>query len=209
MGQNFQQSDIPPPDHPAVEKDWHKQIPSDQRSRLIGKLFKALCPPSPDSADTHDQRIKYLITFAWKVEKEMFETANDKEMYYHLLAEKIYKIKKELQEKNNRRLNEQQMSGRQLDSVGYEYTGQQQQSEPQPNPMLQMKPLMTSTPIPVQTTHKGNRSSGIITTMPIKRVHNEEPNDTQDSVNSDSEPLLKQMMVESGCTGLEPHFRIK
>jgi E1A/CREB-binding protein len=40
------------------------------------------------------------------VEKDMFDSAHDKEAYYHMLAEKMFKIQKELQDKKNRRLNE-------------------------------------------------------------------------------------------------------
>lgn len=70
-------------------------------------IFKALFPyPGPEAV--HDQRIRDLFTYARKAEKDFFEAAPDKEAYLHMLAEKINKIQKELEERKKWRMNEQQ-----------------------------------------------------------------------------------------------------
>ena len=52
-----------------------------------------------DPLALQDRRVASVIQYAMKVEKAMFETATSREEYYQLLAEKIYRIRKELEER--------------------------------------------------------------------------------------------------------------
>ena len=65
-----------------------------------------------------------LIQYAMKVEKAMFETATSRETYYQLLAEKIYRIRKELEERKKMRM-EMEKRRPQMGEGGRTYTQQQ------------------------------------------------------------------------------------
>ncbi|XP_011185823.2 histone acetyltransferase p300 [Zeugodacus cucurbitae] len=93
------------------ERNWREMVTADQRKLLVNKFVLAIMP-NPDPLTRADRRFSCLVDYAEKVERDYYEAAKSREEYHLLLAEKIYKINKNLEEKRmERQMQQQQQAG--------------------------------------------------------------------------------------------------
>jgi len=86
-----------------ITKPWHQEVAPELRNYLVNKLVQNFRFSKP----ANDTRTVKLFEFARKVEVSMYEEAGSRLEYLYLIADKIYKMKKELNEKR-RRINQSQ-----------------------------------------------------------------------------------------------------
>jgi len=102
----------------SINKEWQRRVTSEMRNHLVQKIITALIPIT-DTGAVRDKRIINLANYARRVENETFEIANNQEEYFHKLAEKIYKIQKELEDRREKkRLQDMQLAAQISSTTG-------------------------------------------------------------------------------------------
>ncbi|CAF2677876.1 unnamed protein product [Rotaria sp. Silwood2] len=79
----------------TINKEWQRHVTQEMRQHLVQKIITELLPITNTGA-IRDTSIINLADYARYLENETFEIANSHEEYFHKLAEKIYKLQKEL-----------------------------------------------------------------------------------------------------------------
>merc|ERR1712168_510832 len=95
---------------PKITKPWHQEVGPELRDYLVNKLVQNMFP-KVKKVPSNDTRISKLFAFARKIEVSMLEEADSRLEYLHLIAVKIYWIRKDLEEKRRRIYQPQGMPG--------------------------------------------------------------------------------------------------
>jgi hypothetical protein len=85
---------------PFSAKEWQQQLQPDHRNHLVKKIVAALLNTvQQDGRSLPPDRLSAVTSYAQQTEAETFNTAISHEDYFHRLAERIYKIQKDYEEK--------------------------------------------------------------------------------------------------------------
>ena len=81
-------------------KEWQQKLHQDHRSHLVKKIATALLNTiQQDNQPLSSDRLAAITNYAQKTEADTYNTATSHEDYFQRLAERIYKIQKDYEEK--------------------------------------------------------------------------------------------------------------
>lgn len=84
------------------QTEWQQSVSNDLRNDSVHKVFQAIYP-TPDRAAMLNKRLCNVVTFAKKVEGDVFDMAQSRAQYDCLLADKIVSIRNEFKQKIQKR----------------------------------------------------------------------------------------------------------
>jgi len=92
----------------GVIEDWRLSVTQELRNHLRFNFVQAIFPVPDLVTALNDPRVNNLLNYARQVETDFYDSANCREEYHQLLAEKIQNIQQQLEEKRQQRLQKQQ-----------------------------------------------------------------------------------------------------
>ena len=91
-----------------LAKEWQQQLQQDHRTHLVKKIVSSIMTTIQQDPQTiSPERLTTITNYAQKTETETYNTATSHEDYFQRLAERIYRIRKDYDEKQM--LKKQQM----------------------------------------------------------------------------------------------------
>ncbi|KAM7136587.1 uncharacterized protein WM277_015928 isoform 2-T2 [Molossus nigricans] len=108
MGQPQPEMTSTQPSSTGIRMPWHEDITQDIRNNFVQQLVQAIFPV-PDPVASQDRSTENTIAHARGIENNVYESANNREEYYHLLTERINQLQEEREERERARLQRQNM----------------------------------------------------------------------------------------------------
>lgn len=82
-------------------KEWQQVLKDEERMHLRNKLVLSQLMYTPDPTILHDNQMIEMNAFAKQIECMMYEMASSRSEYYHMVAEKMYEIQKNLEKQHD------------------------------------------------------------------------------------------------------------
>jgi hypothetical protein len=83
-----------------LAKEWQQQLQQDHRNHLVKKIVSSILNTiQQDNHSLSPERLAAITNYAQKTEVDTYNTATSHEDYFQRLAERIYRIRKDYDEK--------------------------------------------------------------------------------------------------------------